>query len=231
MKKTLLVFAVVFLFLTAWSAQAHQPRLVAGGAPTINVENPEISQAFYSELKGQIQIYEINSDKDFLLYVNLLVPKTPQAKTDFWAVILKDEPGQAQWLGELDGTKFKWQEFYEKFAGDNYLKGPEFEKQVPAGKYFVRVLSFNSNQGKYVLAIGKEEKFPLKEILNTIKLLPALKKDFFGKSPLTAYFNLTGLFLLGCLVVLTGIIFGLWLILRKRKTKTYRENVNLPPTP
>jgi len=231
MKKTLLAFAVVFSFLVAWPAQAHQPRLVPGGALTIKVENPETSQAFYSELVGQIQVYEINSDKDFLLYVNLLVPKTPQAKTDFWAVILKDEPGQAQWLGELDGTKFNWQEFYEKFTGDNYLKGPEFEKEVAAGKYFVRVLSFNSNQGKYVLAVGKEEKFTLKEILNTIKLLPTLKKDFFGKSPLTAYFNLTGLFLLGCLVVLAGIIFGLWLVLRKKKTKTDEENASLPPTP
>ena len=213
--------ASILLFLLACSAQAHQPRLVPEGQTKIEVENPEISQAFYAELKGQEQVYEINSDKDFLLYVNLLVPDTADAKTDFWAVILKDEPGQPQWVGELDGTKFQWQEFYEKFAGDNYLEGPEFEKQVTGGKYFIKVLRFGNNQGKYVLAVGKDESFTPKEILNTLLLLPRLKKDFFGKSIFSAYFNIAGLATFGFLILVAAIVFLItWLVKRKRNNQS-----------
>jgi hypothetical protein len=51
---------------------------------------------------------------------------------------------------------------------------------VGPGIYTIRVNN-PDNQGKYSLAIGKRESFPIKEILNTYKVLPELKMVFFGK--------------------------------------------------
>jgi hypothetical protein len=75
---------------------------------------------------------------------------------------------------------------------------------MPAGTYVVVVTS-SDNAGKYALAVGKKESFPIGEIIRTIGVLPRLKKEFFGKSPLTAFFNLSGAFL----VLVAGGIAGL----------------------
>jgi predicted membrane protein len=60
---------IIFCFLAAMLllgiSFAHQPRLVsqtAGEKPVaIQVQNPEISQAFYGELKGSVDTYEIDA--------------------------------------------------------------------------------------------------------------------------------------------------------------------------
>ena len=135
------------------------------------------------------EYYEINSDRDFLLYVNILAPDIEGARTDFVVEVVKDD----EIIYTLDDQN--WGEFYEPFGGDNYLMGPELEQQVESGVYLIKV-SNPDNSGKYSLAVGKIESFPPIEILKTIIALPKIKKDFFNKSPLTAYFNLSGLFLL-----------------------------------
>jgi len=54
-----LIRAVVYLFALG-TAFAHQPRLI-GDKPTIEVRDPEISQAFYAWLAGAPQTYTIRS--------------------------------------------------------------------------------------------------------------------------------------------------------------------------
>jgi hypothetical protein len=49
----------------------------------VNIQNPEISQAFYGILSGQQDVYQIVSDTGFLLYVNLVVPDISGSRTDF----------------------------------------------------------------------------------------------------------------------------------------------------
>jgi hypothetical protein len=184
-------------------AFAHQPRLV-GNQTLIEVKNPDISQAFYAKLNGSPQVYKIVSDKPLQLYVNILVPALPSSKTDILAEIYKDSEAPDNLIKKLDGSLYKWTKFYEPFGGDTYLKGPEYEEPVTAGTYLVKVSNPN-NQGKYAVAIGKKEKFPPGEILRTIIILPKLKKNFFEKSPLTAYFNLSGVFLLVVIGAIAGI--------------------------
>jgi hypothetical protein len=79
----LIILFVLILFLSLETLSAHQPRLDTGTAVSIEnpiiVDNPEISQAFYGQLKGEPVYYQINSDTSFQLYVNLLVP-TSQGK-------------------------------------------------------------------------------------------------------------------------------------------------------
>jgi hypothetical protein len=132
-----------------------------------------------------------------------LVPDMPAIETDYEAVIYRKEAAGDSVLARLDGQAYDWRPFFEPFGGDHYQLGPEYDEDVPAGAYTV-VVSSPDNLGKYALAVGKIEKFPPKEMARTIVALPKLKK-YFGKSPWTAYFNLTGVFLL----VIAGAVGGL----------------------
>jgi hypothetical protein len=193
---------VILSLLVAGTAFAHQPRFI-DNRPSIEVRNPEISQAFYARLAGSSQSYYIRSDVPLRLYVNLLVPDIAGIDTDYEAVISRETGSGEEVLAKLDGKGYEWRPFFEPFGGDHYLLGPEYDDQVPAGTYIVTVSS-PDNAGKYALAIGKIEKFPPKEMARTIVALPKLKK-YFGKSPWTAYFNLSGAFLL----VAVGAVVGL----------------------
>lgn len=199
--KKLIVILLLFCFIRP--VYCHQPKIVhkAGTLENrIKIEKPEISKAYYAELKGAPEYYEINSETDFLLYLNILAPDLESARTDFYAELFYE--GVVFFTLDSD----KWEKFYEFFGGDNYLQGPEFERIVRKGTYLIKI-SNPDNAGKYALAVGKLDSFPPMEVLKTFIALPKLKQGFFSKSPLTAYFNLSGLFLLLLLFVLVTIIY------------------------
>jgi hypothetical protein len=211
----------ILLFFSLFStASAHQPRIVyKQHIPQTNpviVENPEISQAYYAELKGQPEYYRIISDKEFNLYVQLLSPQIADAKKDFSAEVIKD----VNVISVLNGSDHKWTEFYEPFVGDSYWMGPAFSQKEPQGEYRIKVYN-PDNTGKYVLVVGKAEAFPLNETLKMFVTLPQLK-TYFGKSCFTAFFNLVGLFFLIQIVILAVIVWGLVRIVRKVKKKMVR---------
>jgi len=212
--KTFFILSALFLCLP-FIASAHNPRIVKNGEPVL-VQNPEISQAFYGELKGEAQVFEIDSDKDFNLYVGVLVPKLPEANKKMSAEIYRSLESDMELITALDGTRYNWTEFYEPFGGDSYWKGPEMRQSVPAGKYIIRVFSEPESQGKYSLAIGEIESFPPKEIWNTFVTLPVLKQYFFNKNPLMMFWNYLGLGLLGIIAI---IILAIYLIKKLRRHK------------
>lgn len=114
----------------------------------------------------------------------------------------------------LDGRKFHWTGFYEEFAGDQYRQGPEFDRQVPAGTYNIMV-SNKDNQGKYSLAIGKIESFPLGESLKTLYRLPGLKIHFFDKSFFAIRQGKIIQFLSYGILILIAIIVAIVLVIKK----------------
>ena len=193
---------VVFLIIIfgSWNlACAHQPRLV-GDSLEIKIPDPEISRAYYGELNGRFVKYEIEKQEPFILYVNLLVPKVKDIGKDISAKIYKD----GSEIAFLNGINFEWKEFYEPFGGDYYYEGPEFKESVAPGKYTVEISS-RDNLGKYVVAIGEKEEFPLKEIVKTLTALPYLKINFFEKSVWEVIFGRVGLIFAVFLVLLAGI--------------------------
>lgn len=200
------IYAMVFVISFSWTslAYAHQPRLVTGPR-IVEVQNPEISQAFYSKLNGESQIYQIKQDKPFILYLNILTPDLPDARTDWLVYIYKKTDKRPYFIDKLDGENFTWQKYHEEFANDDYLKGPEWKKEVEAGLYLIEVKNKDS-QGKYSLAIGEKEKFPLSEIKNTINILPDIKTQIFNKPVYSAFTNRIGLFLLLPFILLFIII-------------------------
>ncbi|MDD5430891.1 MAG: hypothetical protein PHP03_01560 [Candidatus Pacebacteria bacterium] len=213
----ILFFTAFFIFIFVWrSVSAHQPRIVFDSKEVIEVKNPEISQAFYGNLNGKPDYYSINADKDFNFYVGILVPKFPDVDKDFLVKIYqKENPKEYIYL---NGKTYNWTEFYEKFAGDDYFKGPEVRVDLKKGDYVIEVSS-QDNIGKYALAIGEKESFSPIEIVKTIVALPALKSLFFGKSPFTAFFNLIGAYLFGFIIVIVISIFVIVKIVKFLKTK------------
>jgi len=203
MKKKILPF---FCLLFIGFAFAHQPRLVFQQpiGQIVNVKNPEISQAFYGQLSGQSDIYQIVSVTGFVLYVNLVVPDISGSRTDFTVDII-------EWNSivytRLDGRRSQWTGFFEKFAGDNYLQWPSIERSVGSGIYTIRVSNWD-NQGKYSLAIGKKESFPIKEMIHTFKVMPKLKMVFFQKPRYTVYWNYVWWFLWVIIVIIIVLMYA-----------------------
>lgn len=214
MKTTLI--AAIFLFcllLKAPLALAHLPRLVDGDGP-VEIKKPEVSQAFYAALEGKPGLYHIDTAGNLSLYVGLLVPELQDVCTDITAAVFSAPAGGAKkLLFTLDGESHRWEKYFEPFAGDRYLKGPETEKSVPPGRYRIEVSS-PGNSGRYVLVVGREERFSLAETVEMIAVLPSLKRDFFGKSPLTAYFNLVGLFMFIALLLLFASVYGIYRLIK-----------------
>ncbi len=197
---------LLLLLVCATGVFAHQPRMVDRNP--VAVEAPEVSKGYYDELPGSPRRYLIESREEFTLYLNLLVPASGEQPGRFSASVYDINASSAlgTLVATLDGSHGQWERFYEPFAGDTYLKGPEFEKAVPAGNYLVEVTG-NENKGKYVLAIGKKEEWPFTEIVNALQLIPVLKRHFFNVSPVTFAASIFGGAYLAAMLVI-GFGFG-----------------------
>lgn len=225
MKRIFLVFVIFVLLGTAFGVSAHMPRLVYSQKGDVQINNSEISQAFYDELQGKPRDYFINSNKDFSLYINLLVPEFANPNGRYSANIILLNNNQEKVVYLVDGPSAKWEEFYEPFGRDYYLKGPELDKTLPAGKYKIEISSAD-NLGKYVLAVGKQEVFPLPESLNVFWQIPLLKIDFFKTSVLQFFFTPFGIAgisaILGLIIILAVLNYLVATIVEKIKNSTAR---------
>lgn len=205
-KKLFLIFSVCLFLGFAQSAVAHLPRIIYNQSADVQVKDAQISQAFYDELGGNPRNYLVNSETDFNLYLNLLVPSYSNPNGKYSAKVFLVKEGVDEEISFIDGqTDFVWQEFYEPFGRDYYYKGPEFEKKLSAGSYKITVFNYE-NKGKYVLTIGKEEKFSLMETLNVYWVLPVLKLEFFKTSVLEFFLTPFGLVAIGLVVLLLLIV-------------------------
>jgi len=212
MKKELcfiFVFCLLAGFFLATPALAHQPRIVSDSRLTL-IKNPEVSQAFYGELKGSSANYLLELKQAGDLYLQILVPDLPGIQKDKTAgVEYLPELGEgAVNFAQLDLPVEQWKKYFEEYAGDNYFKGPELKKPAEPGYYVVKISS-PDNQGKYVLVVGEKEEFPAGEAVKAAITIPMLKKDFF-QQPVTQWFNgkigrYVGLGLIGLLVL--GLMF------------------------
>ena len=188
---------------------AHQPRLIYTQTGDIQITNPQISQAFYDELKGGPRDYFIDSATNFELYINILVPGHANREGRYSINVFNNNGDK---IYSIDGGSGDWKEFWEPFGRDWYIKGPELTQQVSAGKYKIEVYS-GDNLGKYVLAVGQKESFDTQSVLNVYWQIPLLKVTFFKTSVLQFFltpFGIGGVSAIGALLILLAIIY--WLI-------------------
>jgi len=227
---------ILFLFFLPLATLAYQPRLTVN-QNYLEILKPETSQAFYGELKGQSAVYKIKSTTSFRLYLGLLVPALDNADQDFSArVYVKDELSNWQMIYFLDGLKMSWLKFYEGFTNDDYLRGPELKSEealsdklrgveMAAGIYTIEVFS-PDNLGRYVLVVGDQEELSVQEAIGALSILPAIKKDFFNKSPFSALFTWLAFYLLLlALAVLLPIMAIIILIFTIRKKRYLQNNL------
>ena len=204
---------------------AHQPRITE--SRLTQVPDPEISKAYYGKLTGEPDVYVINAPEAFDLYVNVLVPDIAGQKKDVSAVVLQD----GKELTVLEGTNFAWTKFYEPFGADTYWMGPEYRARAEAGTYEIRVWSSN-NDSKYSLAIGEIEAFDQKEGMNALTLIPQLKKDFWGESPISFISSPFGWGLIVAMYILAAIVGLIYRALLQRfargSVRSLNKNIGKP---
>ena len=204
----LYLFISSFLFI-AGSASAYQPKLVYLQPGDIQITNPETSQTFYDELKGQPRDYFITSDKDFELDLSLSVPEVVNRDGRYSLDITWVDNGSAKILS-FDGSSSAsgWDSYYEPSTRDYYLKGLDSSAQLTAGKYKIEVYS-KDNQGKYVLAVGKKESNSIGSFLGILWQLPLLKVTFLKTSVLQfflTFYGVVGIGIIGLILILVVLI-------------------------
>jgi hypothetical protein len=208
------ILFVFFLLNAAPAAQAAYLPYLEEGSGQVAVTRPEISQAHYGWLTGSPAVYAISSKKPFKLYLNLMSPQLSDARVDFSADIYKD----GELIYTMNGIDFVWLAYYEPFANDYYIRGPEYETDAGPGDYRIEVYN-SANYGDYVLAVGKTEDRSLGEFLRTMSVLPEIKERFFGKNPWDAYHGFAGLDALGILLVLLVLLVMSGFAIRRRRLK------------
>lgn len=218
-KIRLLIIFFIFIVVSVSMTAAHQPRLESGMNLSISnpiiIEDPEISQAFYGELQGQPDYYKITSDKPFKFYLNLLVPASPGIPPDYISAEVLDSSEKS--IITVNGTNSTWETYFEEFGGDYYLKGPEVRMDLNPGTYYIKV--FNAkNQGKYSIAVGEIESFPLDESLAAIVTIPLLKEQIFGKPVTVLFFQF-----LGIILALGTVMIQFYMLLKSRKSPEITE--------
>jgi len=173
-----LLFILTILAFLPTIALAHQPRITESRLTT--VLDPEVSKAYYAELKGEPDVYVINAPELFDLYVGILVPDITSTKKDIIAEVFKGE----EKIATLGGESATWKPYFEPFGQSNYFDGGEYKARAEAGVYTIKV-SNPLNTGKYSLAVGEIEAFDGKEGMNALSMIPDLKRNFFEESPIT----------------------------------------------
>jgi hypothetical protein len=184
----------LLLALVAAPALAHQPVLAPlgdhGSQSPIAVKDPEVSKAYFGQLTGKSAYYRIVSAEPFRFYAGITAPKIDNCPltTRFSFDVLD---GDMKLVAAADGESFAWWPWYENFGKKWYWVGPEIgakfksTRTLPAGTYTIRV--FNAeNSGRYVLAVGDEESFPLDVIVKTMLILPGINRDFWDSADCSA---------------------------------------------
>lgn len=211
-------FLVICCFILLWTVLAHQPRL--SDETDLIVEAPEISKAYYKELKGTPHTYTITSEKEFDLYVNILVPKIEWITKDFTVDIEKRWASDTL-IKRMDWSVYERTEFFELFGYDTYLMWPEYKERADLWTYQITV-SNETNTWKYSLAIGEIESFDREETINAYNTIPKLKREFFWKSPISFIFSPLWY---GLIIVMFILSFLFWFFYRWILKKTFSGTI------
>lgn len=177
--RVIISLCVAVAYFVPISVAAHMPVLVGSGTPSV-ITDPERSYAFYDTLTGASRTYHVSADHSWSLYLNLLVPSVANPNGRFDAMVINRQTQAI--VAALEGRGVKWKPYYEEFGADNYLRGPELSKTMEPGEYDI-VVTGEGNTGPYTLALGTRESFSLSEVIETLALIPRLKREFFKVSP------------------------------------------------
>ncbi len=181
------LFMMALLFMP-YGVIAHQPVLNEFESTQSNpyvIENPEISKAIFSSLRGSPHFYQITSPEQFRFYAGITSPKIDNCDYyQHFSFSVFDE--NMKLIADFSDETYEWWPWYEEYGKKWYWIGPEFGEnfksttRFEAGTYYIKV--YNENQsGNYVLAVGDDEKFTAMVILKLLFKLPKINKRFWGE--------------------------------------------------
>ena len=183
-------FLSLIFLLIGINSYAHQPILNEQNHITFDdpylIEQPEVSKAIYSTLKGKPHIFKISSNKDFKFYAGITVPKIKDCN-QFEKFSFQVLDSNKKIIKNFDGENFKWWPWYEKYGKKWYWVGPEFGSNFKsnnifaAGDYYIKIFN-KKNKGNYVLATGDIEKFGPFIIAKLPFILPKINRKFWDKT-------------------------------------------------
>jgi len=193
----LLILFLVF-FYSAEAVRAHIPLDTEGPATRaqpIMIEDHKISWAAYNRLEqpGDVNYYRFEAGAGEEIYVSMMVPHLERLKdySPDYALIgpgLEDDMAgldEAEIRSRLDieegeGARVKRytgplgeeaDTFFEHFTRTEYWRRQESTITAPeTGTYFVAVFSGAEQTGKYVLAVGREERWGIGDIVRMPKI-------------------------------------------------------------
>lgn len=204
-----LILSALFLIIP-FTANAHEPVYI-GSDTSVSIPDPDTSRAYYGQLNGSPAVFSLSVSTPINFYLNLLSPDISDARTDFTAT-MTDAEGRV--ITTLSGGT--WDRWYEEFAGDTYLKGPESHTDIPAGTYTITVEN-PGNSGKYVLAPGEREVFTPAGTPSNVRQIYLMKTQFFNKTPFAIFQGVIGYMLIGTVVIAVALLSLMIYYLRRRR--------------
>ncbi len=192
MRTPLTTLAAILFLGVALRATAHVPYLeevdYSPGRPGLNFDVTQ-SVAMYSWLESpdDVDIYVCWVWQPSRFFVETLVPLCPAYESFFPSIAILG-PGlpapATPVIGSYSLTTVNWDDrsepretFYEPFGDKEYYQGPDYDQFVTIpGLYFIFVWDPDGNGGDYVLPIGKEERWPLPDIIRALIETPKIRR-------------------------------------------------------
>lgn len=185
----------------------------------IEIKDPQVSYAIYGNLKGEGRVDYIRyfAKKGDPIYIELAVPsfKDEENFMPSFAVIGEGMPantGSAPFTVPegcgfmIFNSERKYGTYFETYTQTTYTVRQEVRMKSPAsGEYYLAVYSPEGSDGKYLLAIGEEDKFDIFDLLVFPYMWLKVKYWF---SPIRA---------ISIVLVLSSVITGIIYDIRNKK--------------
>jgi hypothetical protein len=175
--------------------------------------DPQVEQSLLGELDGSPEMFEIVSETEFELTVEVrAVPVDTRVTPDFSGLIIRQkEKRGVEEVARLKASDALWDTLTDGTTGLRYQAGPFFSEKLPAGTYRIEV-STPENSGKYILVIGNT---PVR--LGYFATLGhiATTYHFYGLSKISMFSSPYIHYPIG-IFVLIGLITATWYWQRKR---------------
>jgi len=142
----------------AFSAQAFSPVVTEITQPyeIITLDNePEIQQQYLGDLQNYPVMYEITSEEDFALRVNISQYTGGDELTPFSLIAIRknDRGGGVTEVGRLRFNADSWTSQRDSVLGMTMWSSADFVQAVGPGTYRIEI-STPENQGKYLISFG-----------------------------------------------------------------------------
>ncbi len=224
--KQVIIVIIMLIFTLTFNVYAHKPLDTSGEASRddpIVIKNHQISWVAYNQLTEPFDIdyYKLLSvEEGERIYLSVLVPHVKRLR-DYEPTIAVIGPGLSIDYDGLDRRNIQnlitltdkqgiivkqyrgeGNTFFEPFTQTNYWEKQKMNIEAPVdGDYYVAVFDITGDADKYVLSIGKEEKWGVKDLLK----MPGIwwNVRMFVEQKWSTYV-MAGLFIL---VIISGLFF------------------------